>query len=116
MPNRWDQVQIDELKNWGKILRKKISKEEQRRKDKEIWEKVEMRFGTIEKNKKRMLQSLLSRPYNKVTLDRVLVEKNSGLQNSELFSKEAEVKQQVVLHFQKQFRKRKQKFSQIREE
>ena len=116
MPECWNQVQIVELKNWAKILRKKVGDEERRKKEKEIRGKIEARFGMMERNKKKMLQSLLSRPYNKVTIDRVLVGENSRFRNQELTNKEEEVKKQVAIHFQEQFRKRNQKFNKMSKE
>ncbi|CAG8806425.1 12439_t:CDS:1, partial [Gigaspora margarita] len=41
MPKFWSQVDLENLKNWGKILRKKAEKEERKKKEKEISLKVE---------------------------------------------------------------------------
>src|SRR5260363_301912 len=116
MPKFWSQVDLENLKNWGKILRKKAEEEERKRREKEISLKVEQRFSMMKNNKKRMLQSLLNRPYNKVTIDRVLLKEDSHYQNQELISDESDVKEQVISHFQKQFRKRKQKFKEMSKE
>ncbi|CAG8823632.1 16464_t:CDS:1, partial [Gigaspora rosea] len=116
MPKLWSQIKTEELKNWGKVLRKKLKVEECKRKENEISFKIEQRFNIMKKDKKRMLQSLLNRPYNKVILNRVLVEENSHYQNQELIKDEMEVKQQVISHFQKQFRRRDQKFKEMSQE
>ena len=116
MPEWWNLVQVEDLRNWGKILRKKANAEEQKRKEKEIREKIEVRFGMIEKNKKRMLQSLLNRPHNKITIDRILVEERNRLHNHELISDEEGVKRQVIAHFEEQFRNRNQKFKEMKTE
>ncbi|CAG8830327.1 31050_t:CDS:2, partial [Gigaspora margarita] len=57
---------------------------------KEIQSKVESRFGITNKNRKRMLLSLLNKPVNKIKIDRVLKEKKNFYQNSELVVKETE--------------------------
>ncbi|CAG8851489.1 36402_t:CDS:2, partial [Gigaspora margarita] len=44
MPKFWSQVDLENLKNWEKILRKKAEEEEHKRKEKEISLKVEQRF------------------------------------------------------------------------
>ena len=41
LPEWWNQIQLVELKNWGKILRKKACEEESKKKEREIREKIE---------------------------------------------------------------------------
>ncbi|CAG8854735.1 33595_t:CDS:2, partial [Gigaspora margarita] len=94
MPKFWSQIDLENLKNWEKILRKKVEEEECKRKKKEISLKVEQRFSMMKNNKKRMLQSLLNRPYNKVTIDKVLLKEDSHYQNQELISDKSNVKEQ----------------------
>ena len=113
LPEYWSQIDINKLKNWEKVLRKKVEKEECKNKEKEISIRIEQRFGIMKENKKKMLQSLLNKPYNKVTIDRVLREESTHYQNQELIVDELLVKQQVTAHFQKQFKKRNQKFEEM---
>ncbi|CAG8807208.1 21334_t:CDS:2, partial [Gigaspora margarita] len=114
---KYSKIEID--KEWEtikKVLRKKTDIEECKRRENEISLKIEQRFNMMKKDKKKMLQSLLNKPYNKVTLDRVLVEEKSYYQNQKLVNDEMEVKQQVTAHFQKQFRRKDQKFNEINQE
>ena len=113
LPEYWSQVDINELKNWRKVLRKKVEEEECKNKEQEISTRIEQRFGMMKENKKKMLQSLLNKPYNKVTIDRVLREESTHYQNQELIVDESLVKQQVTAYFQKQFKKRNQKFEEM---
>ncbi|CAG8771553.1 8999_t:CDS:2, partial [Gigaspora margarita] len=109
-------ITVKKTEAQGKVLRKKADIEERKRRENEISLKIEQRFNIIKKDKKKMLQSLLNKPYNKITLDRVLLEKKSHYQNQELINDEMEVKQQVTSYFQKQFRRRDQKFNEMNQE
>ncbi|CAG8841634.1 43851_t:CDS:2, partial [Gigaspora margarita] len=77
--------------------------------------KIEMQLGMMEKDKKKMLQSLLNYLFNKVALDRILLKESLYYQNQELVNNKVEVKRYMVLHFQRQFRKRAQKFDKLDE-
>ena len=41
LPEYWSQVNINKLKNWGKVLRKKVEEEEHKNKEKEISTRIE---------------------------------------------------------------------------
>ena len=66
--------------------------------------------------KKKMLISLLNKPYSRIKIDRALRNKTDRHQNEELIVEGEEVKEYVVEHFEKQFRERKYKFENLSKE
>ncbi|CAG8779043.1 33225_t:CDS:2, partial [Gigaspora margarita] len=82
-------VNIDELRKWANLLRKKAKVLACNMKEKEIQSKVESRFS-INRDRKKMLLSLLNKLANKIKIDRVLKEEKNFYQNSELVVKEME--------------------------
>jgi hypothetical protein len=70
----------------------------------------------IGKKEKQMLNSILERPWRSLLIEKVLVESGSPSCNSELITNPEIVKEQVDIHFQKQFSKRKHNFNCLTEE
>ena len=68
------------------------------------------------KSKKQMLNKLLERPHNKITIDRVLVQSKNKFENKKLVMKDDDIKKEVVKHFKGQFRKRNHQFKTINQE
>ena len=65
----------------------------------------------IRDNQRRMINSLLEKPYKKVVIDRLLIDERGV---KELFNKSKEVLKRTADYFQKQFKKRsfqQEKFS-----
>src|SRR6266487_4855115 len=79
----------------------------------EIKEYVDRRCEMIKDNQRRMINSLLERPYKKVVIDRLVVNKN---RDKELISDPKEVLENTAEHFRKQFKKRNFKGEEISEE
>ena len=98
------------------MLRKKAEVEERNRREKEIRDRIEARFCIMNSEKKKMLTSLLNKPYSRIKIDKVLRNKADRYQNEELIVEGEEVKEYVVEHFEKQFRERNHKFKEINEE
>ena len=67
----------------------------------------------IKDNQRRMINSLLERPYKKVVIDRLVVNKN---RDKELISDPKEVLESTAKHFRKQFKKRNFRGEEISEE
>ncbi|CAG8740444.1 31880_t:CDS:2 [Gigaspora margarita] len=57
IPDFWSQIEIEELKNWGKVLRKKAEVEEHKRRENKISLKIEQRFNMMKKDKKRCFKA-----------------------------------------------------------
>ncbi|CAG8832780.1 14590_t:CDS:2, partial [Gigaspora margarita] len=53
-----------------------------------------------------MLQSILEKLFNKITIDRVLINKDSSIQNSKLVIEHEDIKKQVTKHFEEQFKRK----------
>ena len=77
---------------------------------------IEKRFALDTTNPKRVLNSLLERHHSKIVLDKVLVNSNNKFENAMLITDDKEVKDEVVRHFQQQFRRRNHKFNKINED
>jgi len=76
-----------------------------------INEHVDQRCEMIRDNQRRMINSLLEKPYKKVVIDRLLINERGV---KELFNEPKEVLKRTADHFQKQFKKRsfwQEKFS-----
>ena len=57
----------------------------------------------IKDNQRRMINSLLEKPYKKVVIDKLLIDERGG---KELFNEPEEVLRRTAEHFKKQFKKR----------
>ena len=58
------------------------------------------------KNQKQILNKLLERSYNKIIIDRVLVQSKNKFKNKKLVTESDDIKKEVIKHFKEQFRKR----------
>jgi len=76
-------------------------------------ENINKRCEMIRSEQGKMLASLLNKPYNKITLDRVIKKED---QKAELILEPAIVEHEVKQHFKGQFRKRKTKFELMSED
>jgi exonuclease III len=107
---------IQNTRGWIRTLENKIHKEEQIRSEKVIIENIERRYGLIGKKDKQMLNSILEHPWRSLLIEKVLIEDKITVCNSELVTNPELVKEQIDIHFQKQFSKRKHKFEGLTEE
>ena len=57
----------------------------------------------IKDNQRRMINSLLEKPFKKVVIDKLLIDEREG---KELFNEPEEVLRRIAEHFKKQFKKR----------
>ncbi|CAG8823962.1 5156_t:CDS:2, partial [Gigaspora margarita] len=95
------------------LLRKKAEVLARNIKKKEIQSRVKLKFGIMNRDKKRILLSLLNKLANKIKIDKVLKEEETFYQNSKLVIEEKKVKEYIVKYFEKQFRERKHRFEEL---
>ena len=65
------------------------------------------------RDQKQILNKLFECPYNKIVVDRFLVQSKNKFKNRKLFTESNDIKREVVKHFEGQFRKRNHQFKQI---
>ncbi|CAG8819383.1 35715_t:CDS:2, partial [Gigaspora margarita] len=87
-----------------KILEKKYLTENTISKNKEIQKKVKKHCEMIVNNQGQMLVSLLNKPYNKIIINKLVLEKQDH--SRELITKPEEVMSITEKHFQNQYQKR----------
>ena len=95
---------------WWKIIEGKLVENSEKVKKKEIQQYIQKRAEQIVKEQKKMLTSLLERPYGKVVLDRVYVRRQ---ESTNLLTSPAEVLEEVWSHFQNQFINRREDSAEI---
>jgi len=98
---------------WWKAIEGKLLSEEKLHREKEIKKYVQKRCEMIVDEQKKMLRSLLERPFNKVVLDRILIKENDEY---ELISEPNEVLSKTNKHFKEQFRRRNPRLDLLNEE
>src|SRR5207244_765511 len=69
----------------------------------EIRECIDRRCEMIKENQRRMINSLLEKPFKKVVIDRLLIDKEG---DRELYNEPEEVLTRTAEHFKRQFKKR----------
>ncbi|CAG8735998.1 27140_t:CDS:2 [Gigaspora margarita] len=92
------------LRGWKKILKKKCLTENTISRNKEIQNKVKKHCKMIVNNQGQMLVSLLNKLYNKIIINKLVLEKQDHSQ--ELITKPEEVMSITEKHFQNQYQKR----------
>ena len=102
---RWETAWLNEIKSWIKVLENKMISEQRKEKEKEIRGYIERRFGMIGKQDKLMLCSILERPWQKISIDRVLIRDPTDTRHTQLIYQPEEVKQAVAQHFNTQYNK-----------
>ncbi|CAG8825258.1 13381_t:CDS:1, partial [Gigaspora rosea] len=70
----------------------------------EIEDHIERRCAIIENDQKKMLRSLLNKPWKSIKLDHIF--EQDGVDRNPITEEEA-VLEKTMLHFQQQFRKRR---------
>ncbi|CAG8829326.1 25192_t:CDS:2, partial [Gigaspora margarita] len=93
-----------DLRGWKKILEKKCLIENTISRNKEIQEKVKKRCEMIVNNQGQMLVSLLNKLYNKIIINKIVLEKQDH--SRELITKPKEVMSVIEKHFQNQYQKK----------
>src|SRR6185437_7797249 len=93
-----------DLRGWKKILEKKCLLENISSRNKEIQEKIEKRCEMIANNQGQMLNSLLNKSYNKIVLNKIIIENQDH--SRELITEPEDVMQHTEKHFQTQYKKR----------
>ncbi|CAG8696144.1 30587_t:CDS:2 [Gigaspora margarita] len=93
-----------DLRGWKKILEKKCLTKNTISRNKEIQDKVKKRCEMIVNNQGQMLVSLLNKPYNKIIINKLVLEKQDH--SRELITKPEEVMSITEKHFQNQYQKR----------
>ena len=69
----------------------------------EIRKSVNQRYEMLKDNQRRMINSILEKPFKKVAIDRILINEAKG---KEFFNDPDEVLGKTAEHFSKQFKKR----------
>jgi len=93
-----------DLEVWWKLLFKTWQTEKKKIEEKLIQENIERKYAMVISDQKRMINSLLERPYRKLRIDRVVIETDDG--EEDLIHEPQEVLKTVKSHFESQFRKR----------
>jgi len=99
----WSEQLQEELTRWWKIIKEKLVAENSNAIRLEINEHVDRRCEMIKNNQSRMINSLLEKPFKKVAIDRLLINKVEG---NELLNNPEEVLNATAEHFRSQFKKR----------
>jgi exonuclease III len=99
----WSEQLQEELIRWWAIIKNKLVAENCTEVRLEIRECIDRRCEMIKNNQRRMINSLLEKPFKKVVIDRLLVEEEG---NKELLNEPVEVLEKTADHFRKQFKKR----------
>ena len=85
------------------IIKSKLVAENNTMVNAEIRECIDRRCEMVKDNQRRMIDSLLEKPFKKVVINRLLIE---GSENKELIKEPEEVLKKTADHFKKQFKKR----------
>ena len=99
----WSEQLQEELTRWWSVLKGKLVAENSIASKVEIRDCIDRRCEMIKDNQRRMINSLLEKPYKKVVIDKLLIDERGG---KELFNKSEEVLRRTAEHFKKQFKKR----------
>ncbi|CAG8715483.1 12203_t:CDS:1, partial [Gigaspora margarita] len=102
-PQNLDKREQD-LHGWTKILEKKCLAENTFSRNKKIQKKVKKRCEIIVNKQGQMLISLLNKPYNKIIINKLVLEKQDH--SRKLVTKPEEVMSLTEIHFQNQYQKR----------
>src|SRR5207253_7649042 len=70
----WTEEWLLEVSHWKKIIQRKIVSNTQQEAQKEIIEKVEARFGMIDKEERKMINSILEKPWRRILIDKVIIQ------------------------------------------
>ena len=82
-------------------------------KEKRIRENIEKRYNIIVKAQKRMLNSILEKPWKKIIIDKVIVEKEKERGALDLITDPDKVKREIDTYYKDQFRRRAHQFENI---
>ena len=97
-------------------MQRKIISNIQQEAQKEIIEKVEARFGIIDKGKRRILNSILEKLWRRLLIDRVIVQDTESKDIKILLAEPEEVKKATDEYYKDQFKVYKYQFDCIIEE
>jgi hypothetical protein len=111
----WSETWFTEARSWKKALQKKIMSELQQKTQKEIIEKVEMRFGMIDKEERRMINSILEKPWKRIVVDKVIIQDPIDKSAKILLTEPNEVKTAADEYYKDQFKARQHSFDTISE-
>ena len=95
---------IMDLKGWWKLLNARAAQERAQTQKLEIKEHIEKRCAMIESDQKKMLRSLLNKPWKSIKLDHLFDKEG---QDMKLITEEKEVLKRAMEYFQNQFQKKK---------
>src|ERR1043165_365731 len=100
------------MKDWQKLLQEKKKKEWEQVQRRQIEENIDKRCEIIKTDQRKMIASLLNRPYKKIILDRFIEQKG---EETILITEPETVKTGIAKHYKKQFRKRNTKLKEMTE-
>ena len=67
-------------------------------------EKVEARFGMIDKEERKMINSILEKPWRRILIDKVIVQDTESKDTKILLTKPEEVKKATDKYYKDQFK------------
>ena len=79
-------------------------------------EKVEARFGMIDKEERKMINSILEKPWRRILIDKVIVQDTESKDTKILLTDSDEVKKAADEYYMDQFKTCKHQFDSITEE
>jgi len=100
-----------EADNWYDIIAHKIKKDLTDNNNKTIQEHINKRCENIASNLKAMTNSLLSKEFNKIHIDRLIVRNNDNPEEKTLITDHEDIKSACDKHYHDQFRKRNYKLN-----
>ena len=101
--NSWSEILLEELTRWWSITKGKLVAENMNMINLEIRESVNQRCEMLKDNQRRMINSILEKPFKKIAIDRILINEAKG---KDFFNDPDEVLEKTAEHFSKQFKKR----------
>ena len=109
---QWSSSWIEDMKGWQKLLQEKKKKDWERSQRRQIEESIDRRCEMIKTDQRKMIASLLNKPYKKIMLDRFIEQEE---ETTNLIVEPESVKTGVAEHYKKQFRKRNTKLEEMSE-
>src|SRR5205085_887653 len=102
--NSWSEILLEELTRWWSITKGNLVAENMNMINLEIRESVNQRYEMLKDNQRRMINSILEKPFKKIAIDRILINEAKG---KDFFNDSDEVLEKTAEHFSKQLQKHK---------
>src|SRR5260364_370590 len=99
----WTQEWLDQAQSWSKIIENKMVSEQRRDKEKKIRGYVKRRFGMVGSEEKRILSSILEKPWQKLKIEKVLISDRKEDDGTQLVYELDDVKRTVTTYYDEQY-------------